>query len=91
MRTSEALTTLLTHLVDVGVAVESPHHGDLPRALRAMQYFAAIAVEDVEVEVEGDLILAQHGTYRWNGDEFFEVDLARQFILLPEGDDDEEQ
>lgn len=47
-----------------------------------MQGFAHERVVDLAPpEDDGDLLLAQYGTYDWGHGEWFELDLTRQFIF----------
>jgi hypothetical protein len=85
MNSDEARARLESLLRDAGVDKERPSAGDVPVTWRVFQEFALEPVLDCEPrDQDGDLILAQFGTFDWGEGECFELDLTRQFSFLDE-------
>ena len=80
--------SLLTSMLDgVGVRPGKAEAVDVPTMVRAFQRFAAIPVDDAaSPEDDGDGILAQFGTFTFDGLSEFSADLTRQLI---EADDED--
>lgn len=75
-------------LVSAGVKLDGPEPGDLHKSLRVMRRFSEVPIVDVDMATDGDMILAQYGTYDWGRGEYFEVDVTRQ--LMPQEEDADE-
>jgi hypothetical protein len=85
MKIDEALARLRALLAGAGVDTERPSAEDVDLTWRVFQQFATESVEDCEPpEHDGDLLLAQFGTYDWGSGEYFELDLTRQFSFVDE-------
>lgn len=75
-------------LAEAGVNTRHPTAADVQRAWEVMYLFAAEEPVRGTIDEDGDALLAQYGSYSWNGPETFDIDLTRQVILGEEGDDD---
>jgi hypothetical protein len=85
MTSDEAPDRLRELLRQAGVNIERPSAADVDRAWAVMRQFAAETVDDAEPrEADGDGILAQYGTYAWDGPAHFELDMTRQFSFADE-------
>ena len=85
MKSDEAGPRLKSLLMDAGIDLERPTSEDVGLTWHVFEEFAGEPVEDCEPrEQDGDLVLAEFGTYDWGHGEHFELDLTRQFSFLDE-------
>jgi hypothetical protein len=85
MTSDEAPDRLRELLRQAGVDIERPTAVDVDRTWAVVRQFAEEPVDDAEArEAEGDGILAQYGTFAWDGPPHFELDMTRQFTFADE-------
>jgi hypothetical protein len=84
---ANALATFERFLAARGTATRSL---DASSAVDAMiDFYVTVRAGDVDLADSGDTLLFQYGTYDWSGEESFEYDITRQFIITEVTDDDE--
>jgi hypothetical protein len=77
----ETKAVLASMLDDAGVNPNAAAAIDVRNAVDAFRRFAVLPVEDAKpLEEDGDGVLAQFGTYDYQGQREFSADLTRQFV-----------
>jgi hypothetical protein len=93
VRSDKAADRLREMVAEAGIDVEHLRHEDVGRAWGVIRRFALERAEDVDA-VPGDYddgLLAQYGVYDWTftgDDEFFALDMTRQFAVPAPGQPD---
>jgi hypothetical protein len=93
MRSEDAADRLREMVVEAGVDPVRPSLEDVDRTWEVFRRFALDPADDVASEAGeyGDGILAQYGVYDWSEsqqNEFFELDMTRQFAVPAPGQPD---
>src|SRR3954469_16671889 len=96
MRSDDAADRLREMVIEAGVDVGRPGLEDVDRTWDVFRRFALEPADDVASEAEeyADGILAQYGVYDWSEsqqNEFFELDMTRQFAVPAPGQPDVRQ
>jgi hypothetical protein len=85
MRATDADTNFRSRLRRQGIDLDdtAPQQGF--DAL--LDFYREVRADDVVLEDSGDMLLYQWGTYDWGEGKHFELNLTRQLIVEPGGDD----
>jgi len=85
MTSDEATDRLRQLLREAGVDLDRPSSADVTLAWDVMRAFAREPASDaLPADEDGDGILAQYGTYDWEGSPVFMLDMTRQFMFADE-------